>query len=336
MTETTQAGASRRSVIIVIVAALVLIAAFASWYLLRPQDGPAHRPVEITLGTFSKALANAPYHVARRQGWFEQDPRLANIKFKYVEFNDRPTIATAFSQGQLQYLFSAEIPSILIRAQGEDVRIVSASTYASQEIVVPTSSSIKSVLQLRGQRIAVLGGTSSHYGLLRILELSQLRPQDVNIVFMPPAEAQVAFERGDLAGWAVWSPFVEIQENAGRGRTLVGSDAVINSVGTMSNELIRDHPEVAQALVDVILRAKRWIIENPEQAQQIISEDLGFDIEVVRRAWPKFRWDASISDAMIADFQGKAEFLASENLSRDSVVVNIRKDMLNLDLVPRK
>jgi sulfonate transport system substrate-binding protein len=324
-------GASRRSAIVII---LLLAAALAAWWILRPAPGglPTPRTEQITLATFSKALANAPYHVARRRRMFEQDPRLANIRISYAEFNDRPAIATAFSSGNLDLLFSAEIPSILIRAQGEDVRIVAASTYAFQEIVVPTQSNIRAVNDLRGRRVAVLAGTSSHYALLRILAAANLTPQDVNLVFMPAAEGQAAFERGDLDGWAVWAPFVEIQEVAGRGRTLQGSEAVINSVGTMSNRLIRTDPTVAAALVDIIARAKAWIIAHPDEAQRIMAEDLGFDLEVVRGAWPKFHWDATVDERMIADFEAKARFLAEQRLSRDNIAVNIRRDMLALDV----
>jgi sulfonate transport system substrate-binding protein len=322
-------GVSRRTVIILLV--LVAIAALAALLLWKPaanDPGKGGPPREITLATFSKALGNAPYHVARRLKLFEQDPRLANVRFNYMEFNDRPAIASAFSAGKLDLLFSAEIPAILIRAQGEEVRIVAASTFARQEIIVPTASPVQSVPQLKGRRVGVLAGTSSHYALLKILADARLQPKDVDIVFMPAAEGATAFERGDLEGWAVWAPFVEIQQVAGRARVIPGSEAVINSVATMSNSLLQADPAITAALIETLDKSKKWIIDHPAEAQKIMSEDVGIDLAVVQKAWPKFHWDATIDEKMIADFEAKSRFLSEQKLTRDNTVVNIRRDML--------
>lgn len=140
---------------------VVLLASLAA-LSYRHYTHPASQT--ITIGTFSKALGNAPYYVAKKFGWFEQHEALRGRKILYVEYNDRPTIAAAFARSELDLLFSAEIPSILIRAQGEDVRIVLVSTYAAQEVLVPISSPVRKVTDLRGRSIVVQSGTSSHFG----------------------------------------------------------------------------------------------------------------------------------------------------------------------------
>lgn len=289
----------------------------------------------LTLGTFSKALGNAPYHVAKHKGWFDSSAALEGIRISYVEFNDRPAIASAFARRQLDFLFSAEIPSILIRAQGEDTRIAVVSGSAAQEVLVPVSSPIQSVGELRGHQVSVQAGTSSHFGLVKILTQAGVSPDQVTLTLMPAAEGRAAFEAGRLDAWAVWAPWVETQEVAGRGRVLPESDARIYSVGTMRSELQRAHPEVARALVDVIRRAKAWIVENPIEAQQIVAAELGFELAVVERAWPKFHWQEELDTAAVADFQAKAQFLADQRLTRDNRVVDILRDLIDTTFATR-
>ena len=286
------------------------------------------RPTSLTLGTFSKAIDYSPFYVARHFKWFEANPRLKGIAIKYTEFNDRPTISAAFDKGDLDALFAAEPPAIICRSQGNDIRIVEDSCTLQQEIVVRTALPIVSIGDLRGRRIGVLQGTSSHYGLLKILKTAHLGPSDVDLRFMGPDEAKTAFETGRLDAWAVWPPFVEQQQVSGRGRVLTGGDAVIQSIMVVPASLISKQEAIARALVGVIRQSKKWINENPEEAQGIVANELRIDIQVVRTAWGKHKWDARLTDDVVADIQAKAAFLAAADATRGAAL-DVRKDLID-------
>jgi sulfonate transport system substrate-binding protein len=286
---------------------------------------------KITLATFSKALGNAPYLVAKYNKWFEGDPALAGMTFEYKVFEDRAMISSAFTANELQVLFSAEIPAIIIRAQGNDVRIVGVSGNAAQEILVPSTSPVNSIEGLKGQTVVVLASTSSHYGLLKILNAHGLKEnQDVTIEYMQPPIARVAFEQGKIAAWAVWAPWVEQQQFTGKGKTLPKDVALIHSVMTFSAAFIRDNEPQALAVYRVLQRAKRSLIENPDAAEAIIASELGYKPEEVKLAWPKFNWAAQLDDPTIADIQEKATFLAKEDKTRNSKELDVRKELIDL------
>lgn len=332
MSELASRTSSRRMFLAALIAILLAGIVGALLYFKPSPPAAPPRTQQITFGTFSKAMGNAPFHIAKAQGWFESDPALAGIKINYVEYGDRPTIASAFENGSLDVLFSGEVPSILIRSQGVKTKVVLVSGFASQEILVPTASKISKVEDLRGKRIAVQAGTTSHYALFRILSGANLKAADLNIAYMPAAEGKAAFESKMLDAWAAWAPWVETQQVAGRGKVLQGGSELIYSVGTMREAFIQNDPAVARAIYLIILRAKNWMIEHPAEAQKIIADDLGFDIEVVRAAWPKFHWDAEITDAVARDFQSKAQFLADEKLSRDGTVVEVKSQLIDTSL----
>ena len=56
---------------------------------------------------------------------------------------------------------------------------------------------------LKGARIAVLAGTSSHYGVLKNLQGAGLSRNDLSIVDMIPPNAKAAFAAGQVDAWAV-------------------------------------------------------------------------------------------------------------------------------------
>ncbi len=290
----------------------------------------------ITIATFSKALGNAPYLVAKHFKWFEEEPLLKGTKIIYTEFNDRPTISTAFDKGQLQVLFSAETPQYLCRAQGNDIRVVAVSASAAQEILVPIASKIKKVNELKGKSIAVLAGTSSHYCLLKILKTYGLSVSDVQIKYMGAAEAEVAFQTGQLDAWAVWAPWVEKQQANGTGRVLEGGDAVIVSTMAMPSDFINKHKSIAASIVKIIQRAKEWILNNPGEAQKIAATELSLNADVVKIAWPKFKWNEILNDRILDDFQEKANFLTYQEKTRLEKPLDVRKEFVYMDFIENK
>jgi sulfonate transport system substrate-binding protein len=283
---------------------------------------------EITIGTFSEAIDYSPYYVARYFKWFEGAPELKGVTVNYKEFTDRAAISTALSRNELAAIFAAEAPLIITRAQGEEIRIPVISCTLQQEVVVRTALPVGSVADLRQKRVAVLQGTSSHYGLLRILASAGLSPNDVDLRFMGPPQARAAFESGNIDAWAVWPPFVEQEQISGRGKILRGGDAVIQSVMAEPKSLIDDHHAQALALVRVVNQAKKWIQENPEEAQAIVAKQLNLELPVVKAAWGKHNWGAQLNDAVTLDMQHKAEFLARQNATRSGTPLNVAAELV--------
>jgi sulfonate transport system substrate-binding protein len=322
---------SRKLVFAILILAMAGAALYV-WSCRHTNNNGGSRPKVITIGTFSKALGNAPYYIARNFRWFEEDPSLKDVTINYKEYNDRPSISDAFSNGDLQVLFSGDAPAILNRAQGNDVRLTDISGNAAQEILVRSELPIHTIGDLRGKRLAVQQGTTSQYALLRILKANGLGETEVQLQYMTAPEAKAAFESGSLDAWAVWAPFVEQEEVSGKGRVLPKSEVLIHSVMSISSGFLAQYEPGARAAVAAIERAKQWMLVNPDQAQRIAAEQLGLDPKVVSTAWPKFDWSAHLNDAVIADLQDKADFLAANDKTRNSKTIDVKKDFVDLRL----
>lgn len=319
-----------------VVAALVVLAILVASLLLWRSSGNDTQPLKpqsLTIATFSKALGNTPYHVAKHFKWFEEDPSLKGVSIAYKEFNDRPTISSAFSGGELQVLFSADVPSIICRAQGNDIRVVALATVVTQNILARSELRFDSLTDLKGKRLAVLQGTSSHYCLLKVLKQHKLQESDFELVYMPAPEAKVAFETDKIDAWAVWAPFVEQQQVRGKGRIVEDGNAVINSVMTVSATFLNKHEQAAKAVATAIERAKKWIVDHPDEAQAIAAQELGLDLAVVKTAWPKHDWKTSLDKSIIPDLQEKADFLSNADKTR--AMIDVKKDFVDLRFAPK-
>lgn len=281
----------------------------------EPKSGGGSRDAPITfgIGTFSSAVDYAPLYIAEHFKWLKTE----NIEAEIFQFNQRSRLSDAVKQGTIDILFAAAPPVVITRAQGVDLQVFALSCTLRQEIAVQKQSAIGSISDLSGSRVAVLSGTSSHYGLLNSLAAADISPEQVEIVFQGPAIAEANFESGNIDAWAVWPPFIEKLVLADRARIIKGGDAVIQSVIGVSERFAAEHENALDEIGRVFVRAKQWMIENPLEAQAIVARKLQLDPQIIRLAWPKHDWGAVIDADVKRDIQEKIQFLDEQQLLRD-------------------
>lgn len=284
-------------------------------------DQPKSKLETVRIGSFFEAVDYAPYLIAKEKHWFEDSLSVKGIKVEYTQFQTLPTVNEAFATGKIDFVFEAEPPAIIGKASGINIVIRNISCSLIQEILVPTKSRIQKVADLKGKKIAVLAGTSSHYGVLKILKDNGIDAKDVQIIDMIPPDAKVAFGSGQVDAWAVWPPFVQQEEIAGTGRTLPRGDAYINSIMAVRGDFIRENEAVYKTIGNVFNNTKQWMFSYPDSAMMIVSKQLDVPIEVIQKAWASHDWAATLNQKVIDDIQAKADFLKETGKIQNGITV---------------
>ncbi len=262
----------------------------------------------LNIAVFSQAVDYGPLYVADNFEWL----RGPDIQASIHEHPTAPSFTTALGNGTADVVFAAEPPIILARGAGVDVKIVGVSCTLRQEIVVRSALNISSIADLAGRRVAVLQGTSSHYGLLSAFRQAQVQPGP--IAFMTPPQAEAAFRAGQIDAWAVWPPFVEKLQLEQLGTVLAGGDAIIQSVYAATAAALNQKAAAITALRNAIDRAKAWMSRHPQEAQLIIADRLNMDRRIIELAWSKHDWSAQINPSLRDDIANKVRFLRGEQL----------------------
>jgi len=145
---------------------------------------------------------------------------------------------------------------------------------------------------------------------------------------MNPQDGEAAFVSGQIDAWAIWPPFVEQQEYDNTGRVLGGSDVFIQSIVVMRAGFMSEDPELAQAFVAALNDSQEWILANTEEAQQIVADELGIELDVVVLAWSKHNFNPTIGPEEVQDIQDKADFLFDMGLV--DTHVDVATDLIDL------
>ncbi|TAG66764.1 MAG: aliphatic sulfonate ABC transporter substrate-binding protein, partial [Burkholderiales bacterium] len=180
----------------------------------------------------------------------------------------------------------------------------------AEALIVPKSSAIKSVADLKGKKVALNKGSNVHYLLVKLLERAGLKYGDVNVVFLPPADARAAFEKGAVDAWVIWDPFLSAAEKQLGARLIANGKGVVNNYlfYLAAREFAERNPQVIRALFDDLTERGQWITANLKQAAAVIAPIQGLDVDVVESSLKRYPLAVRpVSTEVIAEQQKVAD-----------------------------
>lgn len=266
--------------------------------------------------------------LVKLRGTLERE--LAGVEIEWKEFPAGPQLLEALHAGAIDFGVTGAPPPVFAQAAGRDFLLVAAEPGLphSEALIVPASSPAKTVRDLRGKRVALAKGSSSHYLLLGALASQGLKLQDVQPVYLGPADARAAFEAGAVDAWVVWDPYLSIAQAARPLRVLADFGSLAPAVTApwsfyeARRDFVQAEPSLVKQLVAAIAREGAWATANPEAVARTVSPLLGLAPDVVLAMQKRVRYGAQIiTPAIAADHQKVADAFATQGLIPKPVVV---------------
>lgn len=261
----------------------------ATWGLAGPitassawaQTAPAGKaPALLRIG-YQKSAVNLV--ILKQQAVLEK--RFPQTKVSWYEFPAGPQLLEALAVGSLDFGLTGDSPPVFAQAAGKDLVYAGAepSKPESSAILVAKDSPIRTLADLKGRKIALQKGSSSHYLLVRALEKAGLQWADIQPIYLAPADARAAFERKSIDAWVIWDPFYAAIELAIQPRVLTTGQGLSgnNSFYLASRPFAIQHPEVIGALFEELSRADRFVQAHRAEAIKLIADFSGLDAGVV-------------------------------------------------------
>ena len=249
----------------------------------------------------------------KAQGSLEKRLAPLNVEVRWVEFPAGPQLLEGLNVGSVDVGHVGEAPPIFAQAAGANFVYIGNDPAApeAEAIVVPKDSALKTIADLKGKKVALNKGSNVHYLLVRALEKAGLKYTDIQPVFLAPADARAAFEKGAVDAWAIWDPFLSAAEKQLGVRQLAdGRGGVANNYLYYLGErrFVERRPDVVKALFDDAVEQGRWVKANLKQAAAIVAPIQGLDAEVVESALRRYQFGVvPVSDSIAAEQQRIAD-----------------------------
>ncbi|NGZ87298.1 sulfonate ABC transporter substrate-binding protein [Duganella aceris] len=260
------------------------------------------------------------------RGTLEQRLAARNISVKWTEFPAGPQLLEGLNVGSIDFGTVGEAPPIFAQAAGANLVYVGNEppSPASEAIVVPKSSAIRTLAELKGKRVALNKGSNVHYLLLKALEKAGISYADIQPIFLPPADARAAFERGSVDAWAIWDPFLAAAERQLGARVLADGKGLVanHQFYLAARPYAEKNREIVNIVLEEIAKVDEWGEKNPKEVAGILSAQTGLEVDVVALAASRYSYGVKPITAQVLDQQQKvADAFSSLKLIPKNIVV---------------
>lgn len=210
------------------------------------------------------------------------------LRFKAIKFASFAEMAEALRNDDIQAAFIIAPLSIVLRQQGEDVKVVYIGNRHESTMVVRKALNIRSLKGLTGKTVAVPMRYSGHnLSLLKLIAEAGLENQ-IQVVEMNPPDMASALASGSLDAYFVGEPFAAQTLKSGDAARLFYVEEVwpnfICNLLLVKNQFIQDDPGSVKRLVEGAVRSGLWAQQNLDQAAKIASLYWGQPQELVAYA----------------------------------------------------
>ncbi|MBF8676385.1 aliphatic sulfonate ABC transporter substrate-binding protein [Pseudomonas fulva] len=257
----------------------------------------------------------------KARGSLEQRLKAEGIRVTWHEFPSGLPLLEALNLGNVD--ISADVADtvpVFTQAAGAKLTYFAreAPSPTAQAILVPADSTLKTLADLKGKRVAVTKAAGSHYLLIQALAQAGLTFKDISPAYLIPADGRAAFENRKVDAWVTWDPYVASAQRQQNARILADGSklASYQRYYLAGSDYAEAHPEVLQQVYLALREAGTWTKAHPAQAARILGPLWGnLDSATVQQANARRSYDVQpVKPENLGEQQGIADAFYREGL----------------------
>ncbi|GLS46926.1 aliphatic sulfonate ABC transporter substrate-binding protein [Methylobacterium brachythecii] len=232
--------------------------------------------------------------VAKEQAAIETRLQALGVSVSWVEFSFGPPLLEALSLGSIDFGQTGDAPPIFAQAAKANLVYAAAQPNggSGSAILLPKGSTIQSLAELKGKRVAFAKGSSAHNLTIAALEKAGLTYADIEPVTLAPADGAAAFARGSVDAWTVWDPYFAIAETGEGVRILAQASDITptNNFFLANRTSIEVHPERFTATIDALGEVATWCEAHRGEVAKSLARITGVPLPATERTVGRIKY----------------------------------------------
>lgn len=257
--------------------------------------------------------------IIKARGDLDKALKQKGVNVKWVEFPAGPQLLEGLNVGSVSFGESGEAPPIFAQAANSNLVYVANQPAAplAEALIVPKDSPIQSVQDLKGKRVVLNKGSNVHYLLLKVLEANHLKLDDIQVVYLPPADARAAFEKGAVDAWVIWDPFFAVAEKQLNAKVIATGQNLVNNhqFYLADRKFAEQHPDVLKIVVNELNTTTQWVSQHQTDAAKLLEKPTGLPLDVLNTSISRMGFGvSSISNDVVKKQQDVADAFYQQKL----------------------
>ena len=257
--------------------------------------------------------------IIKARGDLDKALKEKGVNVKWVEFPAGPQLLEGLNVGSVAFGESGEAPPIFAQAANSNLVYVANQPAAplAEALIVPKDSAIQSVQDLKGKRVVLNKGSNVHYLLLKVLEANHLKLDDIQVVYLPPADARAAFEKGAVDAWLIWDPFFAAAEKQLNAKVIATGQNLVNNhqFYLADRKFAEQHPDVLKIVVNELNTTTQWVSQHQTDAAKLLEKPTGLPLDILNTSISRMGFGVTpISNDVVKKQQAVADAFYQQKL----------------------
>lgn len=217
-----------------------------------------------------------PLYLAQEKGFFKE----AGVGVDLIVLTGIAERNSSLKSGQVDGLAAPVDYFVLSAGNRLETTIVMAIDESVGGDGIVANKSIQKFQDMRGKRVAFQRGLPSEFFMRALLQQNGMRLEELNAVDMETAQAGAAFIAKQLDAAGVWEPWLTKAQEEGGGHVLASTKDYPNLIVdclAFNKDVVAQHPEDVQKIVNAILKAIDFWKQNPQEANAIMAPHFQVD-----------------------------------------------------------
>lgn len=223
--------------------------------------------------------------LVRVSGVLEKRLAPLGVKVEWLQFAQGPQLMEGMNVGRIDLGSAGDTPPVYAQAAGAKIVYAIGRRRASGKgsaIVVPLSSPIQKLKDIKGQKVFVQKGSAPHYFLLRALEEVGLKQKDVQLVSMPVSDTRDAFIQGHVPVWVGYGASLALAKKQVGARVLRTAEGIDSPGGyyLAARQFATENPELLRIVFEEIQTIGKWADEHPKETADLLIPETKLDLDL--------------------------------------------------------
>ena len=212
------------------------------------------------------------------------------LSAEVTQFQNGPAMNQAIAAGNLAVADTGLAPALVAITRSLPVIAPYLGSYCTpthplERIMVREDSSIRSLDDLKGKKLAINGrGTIPDLMLGGLPKRSKIRKEDLELVLIPPGSQPAALQQGLVDAIFAVPPADTVAERQFKARTIANATELVPYLGLSTMAVRRDfadsYPDATKRLFKACIRFARWIQDNEALARRVAAKNLDLPDEL--------------------------------------------------------
>jgi sulfonate transport system substrate-binding protein len=285
----------------------------------------ADKPSVIRIAYPGVGVGNRPFvggdsaATTHLKGLLDEEFKADGIKVTWTLLRGAgPAVNELYANGLLDFSALGDLPFIVGQASGLKRKVLlAAGVRQNTYLAVPADSSIQSVKDLKGKKVAIFKGTNIQLAIGKILEANGLTEKDVRAINMDVATAKAALITKDVDAAFGNNDLIALRDQ-GTAKIVFKTDGdprfMKHSTWIGTEAFINKYPDITARVVKTVILAAKWVSDNeatPTPVFQLWTKSgtpfSNYKEDYVGNQSLKVRASPLIDDYVVSQYQSKIQ-----------------------------